>query len=488
MIPSLLTEAKNNKLNIELLEIEESGAFSCTEILCNFIKFFIRAEEEPVPLSSFKFEVIPREILDIIANNAGPSVLMLAGTCKIYKQNLEKHVNLLRYRQGIRLLNETRKISPNFNNKVKHDISNALILVDPKRSLKLTGSMNNEDFGYKCRGLNAVAETYPMLELLDRAVKASSHVRNDSLPYKCDVLIPVIKILGILDSQKMLKTANEALENITTCNPYQACKAIAALAKILRTIHPERALEIINDTIEDLEKRHLEYFEESKALAHLLPILALFDVGSALKKLPGAESIRHEILIAIADELAVDNPVKALEILNNAFRNGPPRGFKNLIAYAKALNLCHEHEKAKKMRDLAIKRALSSSDFIEIATVLASYDPESAITQLQTAFSEALEERSFVARAQNIKNIFQLLIDLNDKTMIMEYAEVAYKQIKFLYNVDVYKDEAFSVISIAYAPYNLERAKKMARAIKDPVCQACTRAKMARRIFKAEDL
>jgi len=470
--------------------IEEPEGFSCTVPLSSLISFFTRAQEKPIPspisLGSFKFEEIPREILDPIIKSIGPSILMLASICTKCKEIFENHENLLKYRQAIGFLNESQQIRLKVNSlwnwyfiysfekkqikKIPHDIIKALALVDPMRALRLTDSM------YVQNGLNLSEDV------------------NIPIPAKCKVLIPAIKTLGLFDPQKMLNTAYKALENIQNCCPYQASKAIASLAKTLRPIHPERTLEMINGAIKAFENG--KYFP--KVLVHLLPILALFDVELALKKLPYAQP--HNIdrtIIAIATELAVENPEKALAILNNAFSKSPPRETWALIHYAKALQLCHEQEKAEKMKKRAIKWAAPKREHVylslHVAEVLASFDPESAITQLQkTDFEMSRVSYYAVILSCYSRHIFKILMDLNNKTMIIDYAEKADRLMKSLDNTSAYMnenlDKAYSGISVASAPHDLERAKIMVSAIKGSVCRARTLAKMAGRIFNSENL
>jgi len=502
------------------------------------------------------FSALTKDIYDHIFKEIGPSLLSLACTCTTYQTFLDSEypTRMQSYRHAIKLMNESyRQVKP-YNTKFTSLLYNlpirfyhlpieenkkdpldtydnrttmeetyltlvrALSLINQRAAEKIASVMNEE----KCQAFTAIAKNslnkkYAM-DMLSLAVKASSDLDNKScFRNKYWALAPVLKILEQYgEKEEMLKIANLATKDLQPLEHDLRSKfqVIGDCAHILYKDYPERASKMILDAVEELKgflgtNRYADYaiFE---AIGCLLPVYALFDTESALIEFNTIQAdMRPLILLKMLDVLSAHDPQKALELRDLAITENPPVGFTNLIAYAKVLTRCHEHEKASEiiksafallddydeLRKTRLVWHVTEQNFpqaqglarIEMAKELILFDRKRAIEMVEGAlFVANLEEDSYT-RCQDKSNIANFLTDLNDESSIVRFTKYALPGIKDE-EEDFYKevqDRAISSLSVALAPFDPERAMKMSESIENKFCKSLTQMKMALRLFHA---
>jgi len=471
----------------------------------------------PFVCPSSRFKHLPADILNILFKDLGPSLLMFASTCKTYQQILNipelkiHQIRLEKYKKALELIKKSYGISKNEEeqNPVTENFIRALTSMFPNHALKMTDKILLED--YKCDALTWIAKAYSSfnpaqtLEVLFLALD-SAHKIDDkgSLCKKHDKLIYIIKSLGHLNPafiESNLNITSYQSASFRKKNPIERYRTIANVAKTLFPVNPENALKLIKETLEGLKTRihyDVSIQELVKSLGYLLSALSLFDAESALTQFKsfkdclqsGYNQVLYDhqedyIFISIINEIVKQDPKKALLIAQSAFAERDPINLQDKLAYSKILKLCNENEKASAAIEQVLEFAQNCFDKIEIAHNLASFDPEKAIIVLNKVLLQVLSMNNDLNKSKNLKNIFALLTELNDKATVIEHVETAFSDVTKInkeFILDMYS--TISTLAVALASFNLERALEMADTIKNPVIKASTLAKMANCIIQ----
>jgi len=449
-----------------------------------------------VECSSRRFTQLPNDLLGLLFKNMGPSLLMFVSTCTTCQQilnipGLKTHrLNLQKYKQALDLLRQSYRLKRNVS------FIETLTLMFPNCALEQAKKLPY----FKEHAFKAIAKSYipfnseKALDALNLA-KDAIHEETKGNLSRIEKLTPIAKISKNLDhklTRELLNFESDTLFYNKNRESYEQFEIIANVAETLHSVEPKKALNLIKNALNKLkvDNRFLNQDEKIRTLKRILTVFALFDIESTLSEVniiwddglpearqhfPYSQQKKNEILISIIDTLATDNPERALSIAENSFKTNPLTEAQDLITYAKVLTMCNQKDKAAPIKEQAITLAQDSYTKLKIARVLAQFDPERAITILNEVLQTVLLATGFWSVTHCLKNIFEILNDLNDEKTITAHIESVFQKVKNIHDLgrenpggfcyaDIYS--TITSIAVALAPFDLTRALEIADIVK----------------------